>query len=199
MQSTLLCRARSFAEHASLQSTLLCRARSFAARCPLQSTLLCRAHFFARFFTEHASLQSTLLCRARFFAEHSPLRAPLQHAVLCRARFFAEHTSLQSTLRGASQLWSWVCSSSVFVLRRPEGQSASGAVKGEGGPVSSLELCSAGNGGESALELCCLVLRGMEASQLPGCEGGSGASQLWSLVVVLLFLGGAGGQSASGL
>ena len=48
----------------------------------------------------------------------------------------------------------------------------------------------------------CLVLRGMEASQLPGCEGGSGASQLWSLVVVLLsvfVLGGAGGQSASGL
>ena len=34
-------------------------------------------------------------------------------------------------------------------------------VKGKGGE-------SAGNGGESALELCCLVLRGMEASQLPG-------------------------------
>ena len=61
-------------------------------------------------------------------------------------------------------------------------------------------------GGQSALELCCLVLRGMEASQLPGgeggpvsfgvgCEtvrccrrrlflfwGGRGASQLWSWV-----------------
>ena len=37
--------------------------------------------------------------------------------------------------RGASQLWSWVCSSSVFVLRRAGGP-ASGAVKGEAGPVS---------------------------------------------------------------
>ena len=46
-------------------------------------------------------------------------------------------------------------------------------MKGNGGE-SALELCSAGNGGESALELCCLVLRGMEASQLPGCEGGRG-------------------------
>ena len=54
MQSTLLCRALSSAEHASLQSTLLCRHSS------LQSTLLCRARFFA----EHASLQSTLLCTA---------------------------------------------------------------------------------------------------------------------------------------
>ena len=57
------------------------------------------------------------------------------------------------------------------------------AVKGKGGQ-SALELsCSAGNGGESASG---------------GCEGG----MVWSLVVVLLsvfVLGGAGGQSASGL
>ena len=62
------------------------------------------------------------------------------------------------------------------------------AVKGKGGQ-SALELsCSAGNGGESASG---------------GCERGSGASQLWSLVVVsspsVFVLGGAGGQSASGL
>ena len=37
---------------------------------------------------------------------------------------------------------------SVFVLGGA-GQSASGAVKGKGGQ-SALELCSAGNGGESA-------------------------------------------------
>ena len=38
---------------------------------------------------------------------------------------------------------------SVFVLGGAGGQSASGAVKGKGGQ-SALELCSAGNGGESA-------------------------------------------------
>ena len=107
MQSTLLCRARSFAEHAPLQSTLLCRALSSAQHASLQSTLLCRARSFA----EHASLQSTLLCRARSFAEHSPLQstllcaarffaehAPVQSTLLCRARSCAEHASLQSTL-----------------------------------------------------------------------------------------------------
>ena len=90
MQSTLLCRARFFAQHASLQSALLCRARSFAEHAPLQSTLLCRALSSA----QHASLQSTLLCRARFFAEH----APLQSTLLCRAFFSAEHASLQTAL-----------------------------------------------------------------------------------------------------
>ena len=89
LQSTLLCRARSFAEHAP-QSTLLCRALSSAERSPLQSTLLCAARFFA----EYAPLQSRLLCRARFFAEHSPLQSTL----LCRARFFAERAPLQSAL-----------------------------------------------------------------------------------------------------
>ena len=68
-----------------------------------------------------------------------------------------------------------------------------------------------GKGGESALELgvvvvCFLFLRGAGASQLPGCEGGRGASQLWSCVVFFCGEwrrvsfrggeGGAGGQSA---
>ena len=38
--------------------------------------------------------------------------------------------------RGASQLWSLVVVSSFFLFRGDGGQSASGAVKGEGGPVS---------------------------------------------------------------
>ena len=41
----------------------------------------------------------------------------------------------------------------------------------------------------------------MEASQLPGGEGGMGASQLWSWVLLLstFFFWGAGGESASGV
>ena len=82
----LLACSRFFAEHASLQSTLLCRARSFAEHsehAPLQSTLLCRALSFA----EHASLQSTLLCRARS-AEHSPLQSrPSEVALQARSSF----------------------------------------------------------------------------------------------------------------
>ena len=83
--------------------------------------------------------------------------------------------------RGASQLWSLVVVSSVFLFRGDGGQSASGAVKGEGGPVSgggvvgffvsggrgpvSFRGCE---GGMEASQLWSCVLRGMEASQLPG-------------------------------
>ena len=79
-----------------------------------------------------------------------------------------------------SQLWSLVLLLSVFVLGGAGGQSA---------PVK-------GKGGQSALELSC------SAGNVSGGCGGDDASQLWSLVVVLLsvfVLGGAGGQSASGL
>ena len=54
-----------------------------------------------------------------------------------------------------------------------------------------------------AVVLSVFVLGRAGASQLPGCEGGNVLSQLWSLVVVaspsVFVLGGAGGQSASGL
>ena len=83
--------------------------------------------------------------------------------------------------------------SSVFLFRGNGGESASGAVKGEGGPVSF---------GVGSVRRLFFVLRRAGGSQLPACEGGRGVSQLWSLVVVLLsvfVLGGAGGQSASGL
>ena len=146
--------------------------------------------------------------------------------------------------RGASQLWSLVVVSSVFLFRGDGGQSASGAVKGEGGPVSfgvwwwcrrffcfggtgasqlrgceggmesALELCSAGNGGQSASGAvlfrgnggqsasgavkgeggpvsfgvwwwCCrfFVSGGRGPVSLRGCEGGMEASQLWSCVL----------------
>ena len=151
------------AEHA------LCRARFFAERASLQSTLLC-----------------ALLCRARFFAEHSPLRASLQSTLLCRAHFFAEHASLQSILlllcrarsadmlpgceggRGASQLWSWVCSSSVFVLRRAGGPVSFRGCEGGRG-ASQLWSCVLRQMASQLWRLCCLVLRGMEASQLWSC------------------------------
>ena len=90
---------------------------------------------------------------------------------------------------------------------------------GRRGPVSFRAV--KGKGGQSALELlrgasqlpgavkgndlsqlwswwwcCCRFLFWGGASQLPGCE----VSQLWSLVLLSVFvLGGAGGQSASGL
>ena len=113
--STLLCRARFFAEHASLQSTLLstllcallCRA---FAKCSL-----CGRARRARSSAEHASLQSALLCRARSSA---------------RARFFAECSPLQTCFRavkgegGKSALV--VVLLSVFVLGGAGGQSASG-------------------------------------------------------------------------
>ena len=121
MQSTLLCRALSSAEHASLQSTLLCRACSAeesalqrralckeacsAKKRALQRSVLCRGECSAKecalqrsvlcralSFAEHTPLQSTLLCRARFFAEL------LCGTLLCRALSFAEHSPLQSTL-----------------------------------------------------------------------------------------------------
>ena len=60
---------------------------------------------------------------------------------------------------------------------------------GRRGPVSFRAV--KGKGGQSALELSCSA-----------GNGGESVSQLWSLVVVLLsvfVLGGAGGQSASGL
>ena len=93
------------------------------------------------------------------------------------------------------------------------------AVKGEGGPVSfgvwwcrRLFLFWWGEGGQSALEfggvvvavavvvavvvaVCFCFGGGKGASQLPGCEGGRGASQLWSLVVspsVFVLVGGRG-------
>ena len=100
IQSTLLCRARSSAEHASSQSTLLCRARFFAEHSPLQSTLLCGDGDVVK--TKHSPLQSTLLCRARFFAEE----ASLQSTLLCRARSFAGMETSQ--LRARSQIFS-VC------------------------------------------------------------------------------------------
>ena len=81
----LLCRAR------SLQSTLLCRALSSAQHASLQSTLLCsRSRFFAELQNapEHSSLQSTL--QSLSSAQHASLQS------LCRA--LAEHASLQSTL-----------------------------------------------------------------------------------------------------
>ena len=71
---------------------------------------------------------------------------------------------------------------SVFVLGG--GTGASQLPGGEGGRVSFGVGCDVvvvavlsvfvlgGAGGQSALELCCLVLRGMEASQLPGGKGG---------------------------
>ena len=40
-------------------------------------------------------------------------------------------------------------------------------------------FCFGRAGGQSALELCCLVLRGMEASQLPGGEGGRVSFGVW--------------------
>ena len=91
--------------------------------------------------------------------------------------------------RGASQLWSWVCSSSVFVLRRAGGpvsfrgvcSSSVFVLRRAGGPVS-FRGCEGGSGASQLWS--CLVLRGMEASQLPGCDGGSGASQLWSCLVL---------------
>ena len=66
--------------------------------------------------------------------------------------------------RGASQLWSCV----VFFC-------------GEWRRVSF----RGGEGGQSALELGVKLLLSvfvLVASQLPGCEGGRGASQLWSWV-----------------
>ena len=66
-----------------------------------------------------------------------------------------------------SQLWWWCCCR--FLFWGAQGPVSFRAVEGKGGQ-SALELsCCAGNGGESASG---------------GCGGGSGASQLWSLVVV---------------
>ena len=94
--------------------------------------------------------------------------------------------------RGASQLWSLVVVSSVFLFRGDGGQSASGAVKGGWRRVSfGVVFC-----GE------------WRRVSFRGCEGGRGASQLWSLVVVssvflvsggrgpVSFRRGKGGQSA---
>ena len=66
-----------------------------------------------------------------------------------------EASQLPGGRRGddVSQLWSLVLLLSFFFW-------------GRRGPVSFRAV--KGKGGESALELCCLVLRGMEASQLPG-------------------------------
>ena len=53
-------------------------------------------------------------------------------------------------------------------------------------------------GGQSALELSCFA--GKEASQLPGAvKGGGGESALVVVLLSVFVLGGAGGQSASGL
>ena len=93
--------------------------------------------------------------------------------------------------RGASQLWSLVVSSSVFVL------------VGGRGPVSfGVWWCRRRRRRRCAVCFC--FGGGTGASQLPGCEGGRGASQLWSLVVssssslccLFLFWWGEGGQSA---
>ena len=73
--------------------------------------------------------------------------------------------------RGASQLWSWVCSSSVFVLRRA------------GGPVS-FRGCGGGRG-QSALELglfivcfvCFCFEASRRASQLRGEQEGQSVCQ----------------------
>ena len=67
-----------------------------------------------------------------------------------------------------SQLWSWVCSSSVFVLRRA------------GGPVS-FRGCEGGRGASQLRSWVCFEAS-RRGSQLRGCEGGRGASQLWSWV-----------------
>ena len=166
--STLLCTARSCAQHASLQSTLLCRACSFAGHAPVHSTLLCRARFFAehaplqgtllvraRSCAEHTSLQSTLLVRARFFAQHAPVHSTL----LCRARFFAEHAPGQSTL---------------LVRARSCAQHAS---------LHSTLLCRACSfAGHAPVQSTLLCRARSPADMLPGCEGGRGASQLWSWV-----------------
>ena len=74
--------------------------------------------------------------------------------------------------------------SSVFLFRGDGGQSASGAVKGGWRRVSfGVVFC-----GE------------WRRVSFRGCEGGRGASQLWSLVVVssVFLFRGDGGQSASG-
>ena len=90
------------------------------------------------------------------------------------------------------------------------GESASGAAKGEGGE-SALELgvvvvCFlflGRRGGESASGVGVVVVffcGEWRRVSFQGGEGGRGASQLWSWVLLLsAFLGGAGGQSASGL
>ena len=67
-----------------------------------------------------------------------------------------------------------------FLFLGAGGESASGGAKGEGGRVSF---------GVAR----CLLLRGMEASQLPGGEGG-----MVGVVVVYFLFWGAGGESASG-
>ena len=81
---------------------------------------------------------------------------------------------------------------SVFVLGGRRGPVSFRAVKGKGGQ-SALELCSTGNGGESAsgavkgecfesalefgggvVAVCFCFGGGAGASQLPGCEGEGG-------------------------
>ena len=81
---------------------------------------------------------------------------------------------------------------SVFVLGGRGGQSASGAVKGEGGPVSFGVGCETVRRRRRAVCFCFGRAGGQSASgavkgeggpvSFRGCEGGRGASQLWSWV-----------------
>ena len=80
-----------------------------------------------------------------------------------------------------------VSSPSVFVLGGGRGPVSFRAVKGKGGQ-SALELCSAGNGGESASG----AVKG-ECFE-SALEFGGGV-----VAVCFCFGGGGGGQSASGL
>ena len=72
-------------------------------------------------------------------------------------------------------------------------------VLGGAAPVSFRAV--KGKGGQSALELSCSARNGGESAS-GGCGGGSGASQLWSLVVVsspsVFVLGGAGASQLPG-
>ena len=86
--------------------------------------------------------------------------------------------------RGASQLWSCV----VLFCGEWRRVSFRGAKGGESALELGVKLFVAvvvlsvfvlGRAGQSALELCCLVLRGMEASQLPGGEGGRVSFGVW--------------------
>ena len=70
---------------------------------------------------------------------------------------------------------------SVFVLGGDGGESASGAVKGEGGPVSFGVGCETVRR-RRRRAVCFCFGGGRGRVSFRGCEGGRGASQLWSWV-----------------
>ena len=157
---------KGFCQEGVLSGSGLCQEGILPGKVFVRKRALPGRIFVRKGFCQEAGSARKEFCQERFLSGSG-----LCQEGILSGKVFVRKRALPG--RG-SQLWSWVVvSSSVFLFRGDGGQSASGAVKRRWGRVSF--------GGGVVLGF--FVSGGRGPVSFRGCEGGMGASQLWSCVL----------------